>query len=324
MAETNENTNKKLDYNPNMRIEYFLMQIFYQLLTEKDEKVFFDLLTKLELGLAGWSDEAYKIDKFFNDKLYQSSGNSLIWREKRLESLSCLMKRIIAPNDIYEDFLINSKVCKEIAHNISSGIGQNTYITGKPGSGKSYTGLAIALEVAKNTGVPFLPEYICFYPKEVTNLLYIKKIPKGATILWDEIGITMGHRDTAKKINKVLLKMFETVRYKSVNLIMTAPDLSFLDLGVRKLLHWWFETREKDQTRQVVRLKPHIIEIDQLRGEILYTLPRYGNQLVTGFTCPKIDSTWSCLYEQKSRDFKEGFGENVHKMVVEESDLQDK
>jgi len=109
---------------------------------------------------------------------------------------------------------------------------------GGTGSGKSWG----AVKVGELLDPKFNIDNICFSPEELLQRLKGKKLKKGAILIYDEAGISFGARDFYKDVNKALSYVFQGFRAYNIGTIFTTPDISFIDVHARKLIHTVIET----------------------------------------------------------------------------------
>ena len=137
-----------------------------------------------------------------------------------------------------------------ILRRLSPEVNENAILVaaGVTGSGKSYSSAALAFMIAEGTGVPFCPGpqtienkmiNIVFDIKDVLQLVYHSDppLPRGSIIIFDDAGANANARDWRTQANTILAKMAQTFRYRGIFLILTVPDISFIDVQVRKSVH---------------------------------------------------------------------------------------
>ncbi len=111
---------------------------------------------------------------------------------------------------------------------------------GPTGSGKSYAAIWTALRTAGAMGVPFSLVHIVFTIQEIIQLVHHSDppLPRGTVIIFDDAGVGANARDWRAQINVILAKMAQGVlRDRGIFLIITVPDLTFIDVQVRKNIH---------------------------------------------------------------------------------------
>ena len=110
---------------------------------------------------------------------------------------------------------------------------------GSTGAGKSLSSISLASSISEQTGQPFKLENIVFAIEDVLNLVYHREppLPRGSCIIFDDAGANANARDWRSQANTILAKMAQTFRYRGILFIMTVPDISFIDIQVRKSVH---------------------------------------------------------------------------------------
>jgi hypothetical protein len=137
-------------------------------------------------------------------------------------------------------------------------------IVGETGSGKSYMGMRIG-EVLDVNG-DFDVNHVVFTPEEFFDCL--GRLNNNCFIMFDEAGVSFSHREFMSMINKMLGFVFQTFRYKFINVIFTLPSLGYMDYVGRGLLHCVI--RMVDRGKGVV----YRVQKDMLGRRIYY--PKIG------------------------------------------------
>ena len=144
-------------------------------------------------------------------------------------------------------------------------------IVGATGSGKSYTGLRLCEAV----DATFDLSRVCFTPIEFMELLTSGKLKRGSAILFDEAGVGMNSRNFQTATNKALNYIVQTFRSNNYMVVYTTPDYNFVDKTVRKLAHSLLETKTIDRDRELVWVKPLMIENNPQLGKPFMKFPRF-------------------------------------------------
>lgn len=124
-------------------------------------------------------------------------------------------------------------------------------ITGSVGSGKSWTGIKICRYIDND----FTIDRVVFSAKELLDLVRSGELKRGSAILLDEAGIAMGSREFQSKENKQLSALFQTFRSLNYALVITVPNMAFIDRQARMVLHAIIETQSIDRKRGICRVK---------------------------------------------------------------------
>lgn len=252
-----------------------------------------DLLEKIKFNKLK-TERAISVDAWF-------------WDE-RLRILASLIGRVNEGVPRLQEHIIHSKVLIDICESISNGLGRIMFITGKPGSGKSWTAVRCCQVVTSNLSTEFdVKNHIAFSPSKFVNAY--NSIKTGQALIFDDAGVNYSSRDWQTQANKMFGKLLQIVRYKAIFIVFTAPDLSFLDSISKKLIHWWFETWKIIRTQNTCIIKPHMVEINQIKGDILYPYPTfdYENQ-ITSIRVDALDTKTAIDYEAISKQWKDSIG----------------
>lgn len=270
-------------------------------------------VTALEMILQGHKDDLYARDtqliEHQREVIRSKEGSEVadIWAyDEKMKALSELLYRVNRGTKRIRQRLKGSNFVKELASKLLDGTGQNAFITGKPGSGKSYTGVAIALEVTKLTKVPFSMKHLVFSPQEFLDVYNDEELtPPGSVIIYDETGVTFNSKDTYDEKNKLFAKLLQTIRHRAILVIFTAPDLSNIALDGRKLLHWWLKTESIQKKEGICVIKPYTVEVNQRDGKILFPYPVYDGEQLTVLDVEVIPDKVSEAYEERAKQYKD-------------------
>lgn len=140
-------------------------------------------------------------------------------------------------------------------------------VTGGVRMGKSMT-VCTMMELLTTRGE--LDEYnFPFRPKD-----YIKSLDVcdfGEPVLWSELGTGMPARKWYQLSNILTGEVVQTMMIKCPIVFMDVPDLSFVDVQVRKLIYCFSEAKRWESSP--VRLWVYRISIDRKTGQILFPHP---------------------------------------------------
>jgi len=137
-------------------------------------------------------------------------------------------------------------------------------IVGETGSGKSYMGMKIGEVLDPNRD--FDVDHVVFTADEFFDCL--GRLKNNCFIMFDEAGVSFSHREFMSMVNRMLGFVFQTFRYKYINVIFTLPSLGYMDYVGRGLLHCVI--RMLDRGRGVV----YRVQKDMLGRRIYY--PKIG------------------------------------------------
>ena len=112
-------------------------------------------------------------------------------------------------------------------------------VVGQTGAGKSLSSISLAFDIAAATGRKFDLDHVVFTIQDVLRLVYHTDppLPRGSVLIFDDAGANANARDWRSQANTILAKMAQTFRYMGILLILTVPDMSFIDVQVRKSIH---------------------------------------------------------------------------------------
>lgn len=185
-------------------------------------------------------------------------------------------------------------------------------LCGPTGSGKSWTGLAIACAIDKD----FSADRIVFTPQAFMALLNGGKLKRGSVILVDEAGIAMGARDWQSRANRNFGYVLQSFRHLNYGVVFTTPSFSFVDKQARNLFHAYGETKLIDREHGFVRLKWFNIEHNALTGKTYSKYPRVraddGRIMkVTHLDIYKAPDSIIQAYEAKKREYLAGLNQDI-------------
>jgi len=102
---------------------------------------------------------------------------------------------------------------------------------GPTGAGKSWS----ALKTAEYVDPTFDGSRIVFTAKEFMTTW--KTVPKRGVLVWDEPGLGIGHRKWLAEQNQIIMQIFQSFRYRFVNVLFAVPSEAWIDKVVRELVH---------------------------------------------------------------------------------------
>lgn len=124
-------------------------------------------------------------------------------------------------------------------------------IVGETGSGKSYS----AIRIAKAIDPTFTIGRVCFTPEEFMDLVDDPDLKPGNVLVFDEAGAGLSHRDWYKEQQKDMMKYFQIWRRRNLGLILTTPDVGFVDKQLRGIYHTYISTQQIDFEKEVCWVK---------------------------------------------------------------------
>lgn len=139
-------------------------------------------------------------------------------------------------------------------------------ITGQPGSGKSWTALTQAEIIDPNFSI----DNVGFTPKEYLDVIDGAK--SGSFVVWDECGVAVSSRKWQSTSNILITEVLQTMRHRRLGVILVVPDMSFIDVQARKLIHCYMEA--KRYAYNPPQLWVYEINIDRKTGKIYFPHPK--------------------------------------------------
>lgn len=116
-------------------------------------------------------------------------------------------------------------------------------IVGGTGSGKSYVALKIASKIDPTFTAETLDNRLAYKPEMFFRMIG-QDLKKGQAVIIDEGGTTVDAREWQTFNNKAISHIFQTFRYENLCVIITVPSFKFIDVSVRRLLHYCIETMD--------------------------------------------------------------------------------
>ena len=135
------------------------------------------------------------------------------------------------------------------------------FTSGKTGSGKTYS----TLSICERLDPEFDVNRICFDVMKFMDMISEPQkygLKRGSAILFDEISVTIDSKASLNLINKVLKRVFSTIRSRGYIIFGTSPFKTFLDKSVRILLYAEFKTMSIDEKNKQVMLDGKELEFD--------------------------------------------------------------
>lgn len=175
-------------------------------------------------------------------------------------------------------------------------------IVGETGSGKSYMGMRLGEVFDRNRD--FDVSHVTFTADEFFDCLGTLK--SNCFIMFDEAGVSFGHREFQHLANRMLSHVFQTFRYKYINVIFTVPSLGFIDYVGRSLLHC--TVRVTDRGRGVV----YRVQKNMLGSDIFY--PKIGivsTELPSEALCKAYEEKKTAIMEKRYKDWGESLKAKV-------------
>lgn len=138
----------------------------------------------------------------------------------------------------------------------------------------------------------------------------VDSMQKGQALIFDEAGVNMGAREWMHLQNKVFNYTKQLDRFNNLLVIYTVPDLSFIDLQLRKMLDAVIVCRKSgiDRANHVNATKFLYVNTSALGGNIYYEPFIFhgpdGDVKIDPLYVPQAPPELVAKYKAKSIDFK--------------------
>lgn len=198
-------------------------------------------------------------------------------------------------------------------------------IVGDPRTGKSWDSLSLGECVSPRfsaTNVFFTASDIIRALKEPELLPNGTKNPffleKGDVVVFDEGGVEANARLWYKKAQIFLMEIFQTFGERNLLLIITTPDIKFVDAQGRKLAKWIWKTEKVDYSEKLGILRPfEVIRQPHIENYKPYLKKfTYNGMKVKELALPIPSKTLREQYEKNSKIFKR----NLYKKAENNAD----
>lgn len=145
-------------------------------------------------------------------------------------------------------------------------------VCGETGSGKSYSALSIADTLCPR-GIT-IRRNVVFNPVQfLQRVTHHEDLKKGDIIIFDESGVGLSAREWYSIQNRLLGSVLQTFRNLNIGCIFTTPNLGFMDVQGRKLLHHYFETAGINYEEELAYLKVYVVQHNSRLDKTYYKLP---------------------------------------------------
>jgi hypothetical protein len=152
-------------------------------------------------------------------------------------------------------------------------------ICGEVGSCKSGSAISIAhwLDRTGDGRCRFTLDRIVFKAEDFLKLVR-SKLPKGSVIIWDEAGVDADNLDYYTQKSKLIKHVFQTFRYKNLVVILTVPDLSSIQIGMRRLLHVFVTTFGPNSDLKTANANLELIQTNPKTGKVYFKHIRFSDK----------------------------------------------
>jgi len=166
--------------------------------------------------------------------------------------------------------------------------------------GKTYSALKLATALQPG----FDMDNTVFNIPDLLNKVYKEEVKAGEVVLFEEMGVAASNRESyMNKFNKAISFLLQTWRHRQIILIITVPDIAFIDAGTRKLFDATIECTKVVKSRRVVKAKFKFLQTNLQDGKIYYHNARTVNMetLIVEFGKPNIKLLRA--YEKEKKKF---------------------
>ncbi|MHA1481992.1 MAG: hypothetical protein ACTSQA_00965 [Candidatus Heimdallarchaeaceae archaeon] len=186
-----------------------------------------------------------------------------------------------------------------IKQRIEKNLNMIIMISGKTGSGKSFSSLSIGEMLDPDFGI----ERVIFKAKDLMNLINRGNLKKGSVIIWEEAGIDLSSKSWQSTTNKIINFLIQSFRHRNFILIMNAPYSDFVDNTTRKLFHAEFQTVSTNLAKKKVTIKPKLLQYNASLKKWYFhylkvRIPDVGVIKVRRWAVPKPSSELIISYEK--------------------------
>jgi len=191
-------------------------------------------------------------------------------------------------------------------------------VIGKLGIGKSYTALRLCEILSEGK---FNLDKVVFSSRDFLQLINSGTLVQGDCILWDEMSLDQYSRDFMSMQNKMINHVLTIFRPMNIGLFFTAPALSFVDIGVQRLLSNIVQPFSINHAKQINWYKWKNVEIDPIKGIIRTPFPRVKDSEGATSTVKKMwlnKSKLADTYEEKRKAFAIEKSKHFEKQILNE------
>jgi ABC-type dipeptide/oligopeptide/nickel transport system ATPase component len=201
-------------------------------------------------------------------------------------------------------------------------------LVGAPGSGKSYTGLRLAElfdEAFRNAKSideiqKIVDSRIVTHPKDFARVIKEDDTLKpGSVLLMDEAGIQLSYEKWQSLNNVLTSHILQSFRNRHLIVLFTMPNMKFLSIQARRLLHYLIDVQGIDFRRKktICNVKRYQTNVES--GKIYRHTPRdIVDDCRTEFNIfefNKVSELIAKSYENKISQFKDDVTEDVFEQL---------
>lgn len=191
-----------------------------------------------------------------------------------------------------------------IKQRIKKNLNMIIVITGKTGSGKSWSSLSLGEMLDPDFSI----ERVIFKAKGLMNLVNRGNLKAGSVIVWEEAGIDLSSKSWQSTTNKIINFLIQSFRHKNFILILNAPYSDFVDSTTRKLFHAEFQTVSTNLKKKKVTVKPKLLQYNASLKKWYYhylkvKIPDIGTVKIRRFAIPKPSEELIQAYERAKTNY---------------------
>jgi len=200
-------------------------------------------------------------------------------------------------------------------------------IVGNTGTGKSMLSLRIAEKLDPTFTRDNVKERVIVTASQFAQLIANKddtRLQKGAVFVVDEIGAgAAGNREWYSVGNKMISIILQTFRTRQLIMIMTVPNMSFVDVAVRKLVDVLIETKKIDFHSNKTKARVWKLNFNKISGnsepfrQRFRTKNEYGETVILDcMWFKRCDIKLANAYEKYANAFKQEMAEQAYANIL--------
>lgn len=191
---------------------------------------------------------------------------------------------------------------------VDSNTNANILVIGRPGIGKSWTSLSLAVSASQILGTPFDVEKQCVFSiKDLVDLINGGTMVPGSVIVYDEAGIDADAQKWASIAVRGLKWLMETYRHRRYIVIFTTPYPQFFMSAGRVLMDAEFEIVGRNDSKGLVSVKPFLREYNPRYDKVYFKFLRVqtdkGSRRIKRIVVSKPPLMVRRAYERKKTEF---------------------
>ena len=167
----------------------------------------------------------------------------------------------------------------------------------------------------------FLASLYSFSSRDFLQLINSGTLVQGDCVLWDEMSLDQYSRDFMTLQNKMINHVLTIFRPMNIGLFFTCPALSFVDIGVQRLLSVIIEPFSINHAKKINWYKWKDCKLDSIKGILRTPFPRVKDSEGATSTVKKMwlyKSKWADAYEEKRKAFAFEKSKHFEKKILDE------